>query len=157
MKKLFVSILTFCLCILLNGCTHANLENNETSLISDNLILKDQISPNKEYVTEETDIVYYTVEVYQNEKNSITVSTSSNSGFFNPIQYTVDYDKQITKANVDIQWTTLMGNQNPSEDDQLAIADVTLESEGNTFSERKINFVNGGIEILMDAVDENTK
>lgn len=152
MKKLLVTILTFCLCILLNGCTHSNLADNETSLISDNLILKDQISPNKEYVTDEKDIVYYTVEVYQNENNTITVSTSSNSAFFNPLQYTIGYDKQITEENIDIQWTTLMGSQNSSKDDQLAIADVILESEGSTFSERKINFANGAIEILVDTM-----
>lgn len=152
MKKIFITILTFCLCILLNGCTHTNSADNKTSLISDNLILKDQISPNKEYVTDEKDIVYYTVKVYQNENNTITVSTSSNSAFFKPLQYTIDYDKQITEKNIDIQWTTLMGGHEPSKDNQLSIADIILESEGNTFSERKINFVNGAMEILVDAM-----
>lgn len=122
MKKLLVTILS--LCILLIGCTHTESNNIETDFLSDDLILQEQISPNKEYVTEEKDIVYYTV----------------------------NYDKPITEENIDIQWTTLMGSQNPSEDDQLAIADVTLKSESNTFSERKINFANGAIEILNDAM-----
>ena len=150
MKKLLVTILS--LCILLIGCTHTESNNIETDFLSDDLILQEQISPNKDYVTEEKDIVYYTVEVYQNDNNTIIVNTSSNSGFFKPIQYTVNYDKPITEENIDIQWTTLMGGQNPSEDDQFAIADVTLKSENNTFSERKINFANGAIEILNDAM-----
>lgn len=122
MKKLLVTILA--LCILLIGCTHTESNNIETDFLSDDLILQEQISPNKDYVTEEKDSVYYTV----------------------------NYDKPITEENIDIQWTTLMGGQNPSEDDQFAIADVTLKSESNTFSERKINFANGAIEILNDAM-----
>ena len=84
MKKLLVTILS--LCILLIGCTHTESNNIETDFLSDDLILQEQISPNKEYVTEEKDIVYYTVEVYQNDNNTITVNTSSNSGFFKPNQ-----------------------------------------------------------------------
>ena len=91
MKKLLVTILS--LCILLIGCTHTESNSIETDFLSDELILQEQISPNKEYVTEEKDIVYYTVEVYQNDDNTIIVNTSSNSGFFKPIQYTVNYDK----------------------------------------------------------------
>ena len=155
MKKLLVTILS--LCILLIGCTHTESNSIETDFLSDELILQEQISPNKEYVTEEKDIVYYTVEVYQNDDNTIIVNTSSNSGFFKPIQYTVNYDKPITEENIDIQWTTLMGGQTPSENDQLAIADVTLKSESNTFSERKINFSNGAIEILNDTMNKNMK
>lgn len=155
MKKIF--ILTLCICILLIGCTPTNQTDNKTDLLNGDLILKDQISPNKEYVTEEKDIVYYTVEIYQNENNTITVNTFSNSGFFKPIQYTLDFDKPITEDDIEIKWTTLMGNPDPSEDDQLAIADIVLKSEGNTFSERKVNFVNGGIEIFFDALDKNMK
>ena len=69
----------------------------------------------------------------------------------------MNYDKPITEENIDIQWTTLMGGQTPSENDQLAIADVTLKSESNTFSERKINFSNGAIEILNDTMNKNMK
>lgn len=156
MKK-FIMILTMSICILLIGCTHTAVNDNATNLLSGDLILKDQVSPNKDYVTEEKDIVYYTVEVYQNEKNTIIVNTSSNSGFFEPIQYTVDFNKPITEDDVEIKWTTLMGNPDPSEDDQLAIADIVLKSEGNTFSERKVNFANGGIEIFFDALDKNMK
>ena len=145
------------ICILLIGCTHTDVNDNATNLLSGDLILKDQVSPNKDYVTEEKDIVYYTVEIYQNEKNTIIVNTSSNSGFFEPIQYTVDFNKPITEDDVEIKWTTLMGNPDPSEDDQLAIADIVLKSEGNTFSERKVNFANGGIEIFFDALDKNMK
>ena len=101
MKKLLVTILS--LCILLIGCTHTESNNIETDFLSDDLILQEQISPNKDYVTEE------------------------------------------------------MGGQTPSEDDQLAIADVTLKSESNTFSERKINFSNGAIEILNDTMNKNMK
>ena len=94
MKKLLVTILA--LCILLIGCTHTESNNIETDFLSDDLILQEQISPNKYYVTEEKDIVYYTVEVYQHDNNTIIINTASNSRFFKPIQYTVTYDKPIT-------------------------------------------------------------
>ena len=53
MKKLLVTILS--LCILLIGCTHTESNSIETDFLSDELILQEQISPNKEYVTEEKD------------------------------------------------------------------------------------------------------
>lgn len=138
----------------LAGCS--TKESDELISTDDmNLIYEETISPN-EYVTEEDDIVYYTVEVYQNDENNIIVNSSSNSEFFEPIQYTVDYDEPITEDNIDTQWTTLMGDPNPTaQDDQLCIVYVSILNSGDIFDERKISFVNRGFEIIENGIDEN--
>lgn len=41
---------------------------------SDKLIYEETISPNEDYVTDEADLVYYTVQVYQDKDNRIIVS-----------------------------------------------------------------------------------
>lgn len=119
-----------------------------------NLIYEETISPNEEYVTEEENIVYYTTEIYQNDKNMITVNATSNSDFFEPIQYTIDHDEPITKDNIDIQWTTLMGNPNATKDDQLCIAYISISEDGEILDERKISFINGGIEAIEESLDK---
>ena len=47
------------------------------------LIYEETISPNKEYVEKEEDIVNYTVEVYQDDDHMIFVNANSNFAGFN--------------------------------------------------------------------------
>ena len=93
------------------GCSSKNTENNDDLTTTSNmkLIYEETISPNKEFVEKE-DIVNYTVEVYQDKDNAILVSSKSNSEFFKPLQYELELDTSITKEDIDIEWTTLMGN-----------------------------------------------
>lgn len=46
-----------------------------------------------------------------------------------------------------------MGNERAAEDDQFAVADVKLSSPDGVFSQRKINFVKGAVEIIIDTID----
>lgn len=157
-KSLVVFLEMLVISALLIGCTTGNEADKSSSLIevvSDDLIYKATVSPNKEYTKKEEDIVYYNIEVYQEEDNSIIVNASSNSDFFKGLQYVVEYDKEISESDVNITWTTLMGNTEYTEDDNLAIAHVSLSENNEVFSERTINFVKGVMEIVTEMIERN--
>ena len=142
------------------GCSSKNSDNYDSSFIptaNDELICEETISPNKEYVTSDEDIVNYTIQIYQNTKNNIIVNADSNSGFFEKTQYVLDYDKPISKSDVNVEWTTLMGNPKYTEKDQLAVANVSISSNNEVFSKRRINFFSKGIEIIVDTINQNKK
>ena len=64
------------------GCS-----SQETHDLNDSkLIYEETISPNREYVENEEDIVDYTIEIYQDNENNILVYSTSNSEFFDPLQ-----------------------------------------------------------------------
>lgn len=154
-KKIVFSVcFIFTLVFGLSGCSS---KKTDDIISTDNmkLIYEETISPNKEYVEKEEDIVNYTVEIYQNKDNVILVNSKSNSEFFEPLQYKVECDTSITKSDIDIEWTTLMGNPNPTtEDDQLSIAYVSISENGELLDKRKISFINRGIEIIEDAIEK---
>lgn len=128
--------------------------NNFISTQNMELIYEETISPNKEYVEKEEDIVNYTVEVYQDDDHMIFVNANSNFAGFQPLQYEVEAGTDITKEDIDIEWTTIMGNPTPTKEDLLAIAYVSISEDGEVISKRKISFINKAIEILEDALDK---
>lgn len=152
-KRLLVYII-FVMAFSIAGCSQIESKKSLTEDIQP--IYEETISPNKEYTKKEEDIVYYHIEVYQ-EDNSIIVNASSNSAFFEGLQYVVEYDKDISESDVNITWTTLMGNTEYTEDDNLAIADISISENGEIFSQRKVNFVNKGIEIVVDTINGNKR
>lgn len=147
----FVLICTFAFV----GCSSKDTKQDEILGQDMKLIYEETVSPNKEYVESEEDIVHYSIEVYQNKDCKVLVNAKSNSEFFEPLQYELEYDKEITESDIAIEWTTLMGNPNAAEHDQLGIADVAISENGQVFSERKINFGNKAIEIIVDALNQN--
>lgn len=131
----------FLLVLSLAGCSSRETSDvNSTDNMT--LIYEETISPNKEYVEREEDIVTYTVEIYQNENYKILVNSKSNSNFFEPLQYEVECNTSIAKSDIDVEWTTLMGNPNQTENDQLSIAYVSISENGTLLDKRKISFVN---------------
>lgn len=58
----------------------------------------------------------------------------------------------MNESDIFIEWTTLMGSQTPSIDDQLAIANVSFLKDGQVVQEVKINFVDQGIEIIKEII-----
>lgn len=119
------------------------------------LIHEETISPNREYVETEEDVVYYTVEIYQTKDNMVLVNAKSNSEFFEPLQYEVECNDSITESDIDLEWTTLMGNPNQTEDDQLSLCYVSISENGTLLDKRKISFVNLGISIIEDVIPKN--
>lgn len=139
----------------LTGCTSA--ENDQpASPQNGELIYEETISPNEDYVENEADIVTYTLEIYQQDDNTILLQSKSNAAFFEPLQQEFAWDGRITSANIEVVWTTLTGNPSPTEADQLSIADVSFTKNGETIDEVKINFVNRGLEIVADTTAKAT-
>lgn len=137
-------------------CSNKNIPA-ATDSVSDtfgNLVYKETISPNKEYAKSEEDIVTFTIEIYQDKHYKISVSALSNSEFFDPMQYELMYDKEISESDIDIKWTTLNGSPNPTEDNQLSTSIISISEDGEVFSERKITFGSQAIEIITDMLNE---
>lgn len=64
-KSVFLILLVFTTFI---GCSSKNSNKDDITLIpteNDELICEETISPNKEYVTSDEDIVNYTIQIYQ--------------------------------------------------------------------------------------------
>lgn len=116
------------------------------------LIYEETISPNREYVENEEDIVDYTIEIYQDNENNILVYSTSNSEFFDPLQCEMEWDEKMNESDIFIEWTTLMGNQTSNQDDQFALANVLFLKDGQVVQEVKINFVDQGIEIIKEII-----
>lgn len=146
-RNLLKACVMFLLIFTLTGCTSKDTEKDKDTAVSQDMqrIYKETVSPNKEYVKSEGDIVEFTVEIYQDKDNKILVTAKSNSEFFDPLQYELEYDKAISKSDIDIKWKTAMGNTNPTEDDQIGIAHVSISENGDVVSERKINFAKKAI------------
>lgn len=152
--KILVSIALLAM-LILSGCASGSSDHTSSLLSTDNMqkIDTQTVYPNPEASGE--DRVYYTVEVYQDTDHTILVQADSNFQLFEKTQYTVAYDQAITKSDVSIKWTTLMGSTEVSQDDELAIADISLSHDGTVFSEKKINFVTKAIDIVVDTIDQN--
>ncbi|WP_432618988.1 hypothetical protein [Butyricicoccus sp.] len=152
--KILVSIALLAM-LILSGCASGSSDHTSSLLSTDNMqkIDTQTVYPNPEASGE--DRVYYTVDVYQDTDHTILVQADSNFQLFEKTQYTVAYDQAITKSDVSIKWTTLMGSTEVSQDDELAIADISLSHDGTVFSEKKINFVTKAIDIVVDTIDQN--
>lgn len=153
--SLFITLLAT---LLLSGCFSGSSDVASALVSTDKMQLIDSqtVYPNPQDTADKEDRVYYTVEVYQNKDNTILVQADSNFKLFEKTQYTVDFDQALTKSDVSIQWTTLMGSTEATQDDELAIADISLSHGGTVFSEKKINFVTKAIDIVVDGIEKNT-
>lgn len=150
-KKMLVIILVFLLILCFFLFVKNSINNKEIE--EDNLIYEETVSPNENYVSSEGEKVYYTIKVYRND-NKIIVKSSSNTPFTEELTYEIDYKQEITKDDINIDWTTLMGDTNFTKENQIAIAIVTLSHNGEIFSQRKISFVSNAIDIIVDIVNK---
>lgn len=153
--SLFITLLAT---LLLSGCFSGSSDAASALVSTDKMQLIDSqtVYPNPQDTADKEDRVYYTVDVYQDKDNTILVQADSNFKLFEKTQYTVDFDQVLTKADVSIRWTTLMGSTEATQDDELAIADISLSHGGTVFSEKKINFVTKAIDIVVDGIEKNT-
>ena len=144
MKKLTAVLTALCL-----ACALVLLGCGATS--AGTVIFEETISPNEKYVSSEADVVYYTVRVTQAAPGTATVSAESNSGFFEPVSYEVACDGELSADDVSVEWTTLMGNPEPSEDDQIAVAVVSVNTGDGGTDEHKISLVTRALEMAAEA------
>lgn len=123
----------------------------DTVNLEESLIYEETVSPNENYVSYDKEKVFYTIRVYKKE-NNIIVKSSSNTPFAKELQYEIKSDKDITKDNIKIEWTTLMGDTNFTKENQIGIAIVTLSYDDEIFSQRKISFVSNAIDVIVDII-----
>ena len=148
---LLVLTILFLFILYLFNNNKKSVEN--TNIKEDNLIYEETVSPNEEYVSSDEEKVFYTIKIYKND-NNIIVQSNSNTSFTKEFQYEIKYDQEITKNDIKIEWTTLMGATNYSKENQITTAIVTLSHNGEIFSERKINFVSNAIDIIVDTINQ---
>lgn len=145
-RSLLLCFLLLCFCLVLQTGCGAKAKDGASDVADMKLICEETISPNEDEAALEADLVFYTIKVYQGQENQIVVCSESNSAFFEPLQQEMAYDREITEDDINIQWTTIMGNPEPTEGDQLAVAHVSVLEDGTSIGEWKISFVNQGIE-----------
>ena len=87
------------------------------------------------------------------EKSNNFISTQNMELIY---EETISPNKEYVEKeeDIDIEWTTIMGNPTPTKEDLLAIAYVSISEDGEVISKRKISFINKAIEILEDALDK---
>lgn len=151
MKKFLTGILALTLVLSFTGCGGGtnSAEHGDRS----NLIYEDTISPNVEYVAKESDKVFYTIQVYQ-EENGILVASSSNSAFSKDMSYEIETTDQIAEDDIHVQWRTLTGSASASKEDEFAVAVVTVSVKGKVISERTVSFIGNAIDTVVDAVNQ---
>lgn len=148
-------LLTYVLIMGLAGCINGQagkLENEDTE--TSDLIYESTFCPNEQYVQREENKIYNTVRIYQADGNRVIVSATSNSLFFDGVQYEYECEEKLTADDIGVRWLTIMGSEIAVEDDQLVVAEVTLSVNGEIQSKRKINFATKAIEIISDFIPQ---
>ncbi|WP_302954218.1 hypothetical protein [Faecalitalea cylindroides] len=148
LKRFFSIAVMVILFVSVVGCSSQGIHDLNDS----KLIYEETISPNREYVENEEDIVDYTIEIYQDNENNILVYSTSNSEFFDQLQCEMEWDEKMNESDIFTEWTTLMGSQTSNQDDQFALANVSFLKDGQVVQEVKINFVDQGIEIIKEII-----
>lgn len=128
----------------ISGCASKDIVDK-----NNNLIYQESISPNEKYVDNKEDVVHYTVEVYQENDDTLSIHAKSNSKLFEPLDYEFYIDKSFSKDDITVEWTTLMGSTEVTKENQLCVAMVKVKGTNEAI---KINFINRGIELIEDAL-----
>ena len=151
-----VAALCACLALLVpcaGGCAAGGGVSGEAAAAAGTLVYEETASPNKAYVTSEDDVVYCTVRVFQADDGQVTVVAESNFPLFDSVSYTVEYDGTLTEDDVSVRWTTMMGSTQPSEDDELAVAHISLTAEDGTVVDGgSVNFAGKAFETALGAI-----
>lgn len=146
-------ILILCLFIVafICGITTGLSRKNRESTIDKNMIYENTISPNEEFIDNEEDKVFYTIKIYQ-DNNIIRVVTSSNSSFTKDISYEIKCENKITKDDINVEWQTIMGDTNYTKENQLVVAVISISSNKEVISTRKVNFISKAIDIIKEVL-----
>lgn len=67
-----------------------------------NLISKETVSPNADYISSKDDIVYFTVSVYQSRNYTVYVFADSTSQHYGNVSYKAECDHVISKDDIQI-------------------------------------------------------
>lgn len=149
MKKVLITLLAILFMLGITGCANNENDVNEADLICESIV-----SPNEDYIKSDEDKVVLEVKVYQNKDNTIVVNAKSNTEFFEDKEYSLKYDKIISESNISVEWTTLMGNDKPTKENQKVVATVKILEGNEVISERKINFAKNAMDIIVESIEQ---
>ena len=142
--KRLVAVFFLLISMSISGCASKDIVDK-----NNNLIHQESISPNEKYVDNKEEVIHYTVEVYQENDDTLSIHAKSNSKLFEPLDYEFYIDKSFSKDDITVEWTTLMGSAEATKENQLCIAMVKVKGTNEAI---KINFINRGIELIVDAL-----
>lgn len=143
MFVLVISSIVLCSCLFF-------MYRNDTSHLSK--VYEESVSPNKEYVSDKKDIVHYTIKVYQDDDYTVYVYANSNSPVFENTNYSIDYNKKLSKEDIQIKWMTLSESTEAKKNDQFGLANVKILNDGDVVSEKVISFVRKGVKAITDVI-----
>ncbi len=147
MKRVLVTLFAIIVMLGITGCS-----NDANPIIEENLLCESIISPNEEYIEDDKDKVVLEIKVYQDKDHTIVVTATDNTEFFEDKEYTLKYDKDISESDISIEWTTLMGSDKPTKENQKVIATVKISDGDKVVSERKINFAKNAIDVIVESI-----
>lgn len=148
MKRALAALVSIIFMVGITGCS-----NNGSHMTEENLICESIVSPNEEYIKDDNDKVILEVKVYQDKDDTILVTATDNTDFFEDTDYTLKYHKDISASDISIEWTTLMGNDTPTKEDQKVVATVKLSDGDRIVSERTINFAKNAIDVIVESME----
>lgn len=151
-KVLLCATVVFILCIGAMLVKYIHTDKKGSIPQTAELVYEESVSPNKDYVTDEKDIVNYIILVYQTKDDDIIVKAESNSAFFEDVQYQVSYGQTVNAEDIQIKWTTLSGSTEATEGDQLGLAQVSISKDGEIISEKVVSFVSKGVKAVTDVL-----
>ena len=152
MRKMAVVLAVAAILVMSAALFGCGLQSDGQDAASGEVVFEETVSPNEDYVSSEDDAVYYTVRVTQDGAGTATVAAESNSAFFDPVSYEVECGGDLEPGDVSVKWTTVMGGAEPSEDDQLAVAEVSVRTSESDAYVRRINFLKGAFEIVSETI-----
>lgn len=157
-KNISITVIILLLTVGLICGIAINIQKNNkganNNSVNENLIYENTISPNENFVEKEEDKVFYTIKIYQNN-NEIRVSANSNSAFTKNISYQIESDKKITKNDINIEWQTITGDTNFTKENQIAVAVISIYSNDEMISQRKVDFISKAIDIVVETINKN--
>ena len=77
---------------------------------------------------------------------------NSNSPVFENTNYSIEYNKKLSKEDIQIKWMALSGSTEPKENDQLGLAKGKILNDGDVVSEKVISFVSKGVKAITDVI-----
>ena len=87
--------------------------------------------------------------------DDIKVIASSNSSFAKEISYEIECNNEITENDINVEWQTIMGDTNFTKENQITVAVITISSNGEVISQRKVNFISKAVDIIVDTINKN--
>lgn len=96
------------------------------------------------------------VEVYQ-QKGQLVINAKSEAAFFDGAQFIVETAGPLAPEDVTVQWTTMGGGTEKTEDNDRIIAEISVRENGTVIFDRKINFVKKAFEAVEDVLEKRSK